>query len=39
EKEVPVPKTTPSGEKSLLTKQFDLIFENVDSLMGIELSS
>ncbi len=39
EKEVPVPKTTPSGEKSLLTKQFDLIFDNVDSLMGIELSS
>lgn len=39
EKEVHVPKTTPSGEKSLLTKQFDLIFENVDSLMGIELSS
>ncbi|TKJ28000.1 MAG: hypothetical protein CEE42_00525 [Promethearchaeota archaeon Loki_b31] len=39
EKEVPVPTTTPSGEKSLLTKQFDLIFDNVDSLMGIELSS
>ncbi len=39
EKEVPVPKTTPSGEKSMLTKQFDLIFDNVDSLMGIELSS
>ncbi len=39
EKKVPVPKTTPSGEKSLLTKQFDLIFDNVDSLMGIELSS
>ena len=39
EKEVPVPKTTPSGEKSLLVKQFDLIFDNVDSLMGIELSS
>jgi len=39
EKEVPVPETTPSGEKSLLTKQFDLIFDNVDSLMGIELSS
>jgi len=39
EKEVPVPKTTPSMEKSLLTKQFDLIFDNVDSLMGIELSS
>ena len=39
EKEVPVPITTPSGEKSLLTKQFDLIFDSVDSLMGIELSS
>lgn len=39
EKEVSIPKTTPSGEKSLLTKQFDLIFDNVDSLMGIELSS
>lgn len=35
----PPEKEVPSGEKSLLTKQFDLIFDNVDSLMGIELSS
>ncbi len=35
----PPEKEVPSGEKSLLTKQFDLIFDNVESLMGIELSS
>ena len=31
--------TTPSAGESLLTKQFNLIFDNVDSLMGLELSS
>ena len=29
----------PAGEESLLTRQFKLIFENVDSLMGLEISS
>jgi hypothetical protein len=29
----------PVGDESLLTKQFNLIFENLDSLMGLELSS
>ncbi len=29
----------PAEGESLLTKQFNLIFENVDSLMGLELSS
>jgi hypothetical protein len=28
-----------AGDESLLTKQFNLIFENLDSLMGSELSS
>jgi len=35
----PSAKVAPSGEESLLTKQFSLIFDSVDSLMGIELSS
>ncbi len=29
----------PAGKESLLTKQFNLIFENLDSLMGLEISS
>jgi len=29
----------PAGEESLLTKQFNLIFENIDTLMGLEISS
>jgi len=29
----------PAGGESLLTKQFNLIFDSVDSLMGLELSS
>ncbi|MHA2289857.1 MAG: hypothetical protein ACXABG_13820, partial [Promethearchaeota archaeon] len=29
----------PSGGESLLTKQFNLIFDGVDTLMGLELSS
>jgi len=29
----------PAGKESLLTKQFNLIFENLDSLTGLELSS
>ena len=44
--EVEIPKTitppekeVPAGEESLLTKQFNLIFENIDSLMGLEISS
>ena len=37
--EVPTPKTTPTAGGSLLTKQFDLIFDGVDSLMGLEISS
>jgi hypothetical protein len=39
EKVAPVEKVTPSGEESLLTKQFNLIFENIDSLTGKEISS
>ena len=39
EKVVPVERATPSEEVSLLSKQFDLIFDNIDSLMGIEISS
>jgi len=39
EKEVTAKKVGPSGEESLLTRQFNLIFDNVDSLMGKELSS
>ncbi len=39
EKVVTVEKATPSGEESLLTKQFNLIFDNIDSLMGKEISS
>ena len=35
----PSEKETPSGEESLLAKQFNLIFDNVESLMGIEISS
>jgi hypothetical protein len=35
----PTEKVTPLGDESLLTKQFNLIFENIDSLMGVELSS
>jgi len=30
---------TPTGKESLLTKQFNLIFDSVDSVMGLELSS
>jgi hypothetical protein len=37
--EVPTTKTTPTAGGSLLTKQFDLIFDGVDSLMGLEISS
>jgi len=39
EKVEAVEKATPSGKESLLTKQFNLIFDNVDTLMGIEISS
>ena len=35
----PSAKEVPAGEESLLTKQFNLIFENIDSLMGLEISS
>lgn len=35
----PPEKEVPAGEESLLTKQFNLIFENIDSLMGLEISS
>jgi hypothetical protein len=35
----PTEQVTPTEEESLLTKQFNLILDNVDSLMGVELSS
>jgi hypothetical protein len=35
----PTEKVTPAGEESLLTRQFNLILDSVDSLMGIEISS
>lgn len=37
--EAPISKAAPTGGESLLTKQFDLIYDNVDSLMGLEISS
>ncbi|NVM18809.1 MAG: hypothetical protein HWN80_13925 [Candidatus Lokiarchaeota archaeon] len=37
--EAPVTKAAPTEGESLLTKQFNLIFDNVDSLMGLEISS
>ncbi|MFX1448423.1 MAG: hypothetical protein ACFFCG_09860, partial [Promethearchaeota archaeon] len=39
EREVPAEKVIPSGEVPLLTRQFNLILDNIDSLTGIELSS
>ena len=34
-----LPTEKPAGGESLLTKQFNLIFDSVESLMGLELSS
>ena len=35
----PTEQVPPAEEETLLTKQFNLILDNVDSLMGVELSS